>query len=77
MLILDRKENQSIMIGENIEVTIISVKGDHAKVGINAPKDIKVYRKELYDEIQQANIEASKVKADSLKQIDKLFKKNE
>lgn len=77
MLILDRKENQSIMIGEEIEVTVISVKGDHAKIGINAPKDIKVYRKELYDEIQKANIAASKVKVDSLKEINKLFKKSE
>ncbi|MBN2546693.1 MAG: carbon storage regulator CsrA, partial [Spirochaetes bacterium] len=55
MLILARKENQSIMIGEDIEITILSIKGDHAKIGIRAPIDVKVYRKEIYEEIQAAN----------------------
>ena len=45
MLILARKENQSIMIGDDIEITILNIKGDHAKIGIQAPIDIKVYRK--------------------------------
>jgi len=77
MLILARKENQSIMIGENIEVTIVSIKGDHVKIGIEAPKNIKVYRKELYEEIQAANIEASKVQPDTLKQFGDIFKNKE
>ena len=77
MLILDRKENQSIMIGENIEITIVNIKGDHAKVGINAPTYIKVYRKEIYKEIQKANIEASRVKPDDIKSFDDLLKKKD
>jgi carbon storage regulator len=77
MLILDRKENESIMIGEDIELTIVSIKGDHAKIGIRAPLSIKVYRKEIYDEIQASNIQASKVKPDDIKNVGDLFKKNQ
>jgi len=58
MLILARKENQSIMIGEDIEISILNIKGDHVKIGINAPSNVKVYRKEVFEEIQAANIEA-------------------
>ncbi|MCK4798553.1 MAG: carbon storage regulator CsrA [Spirochaetes bacterium] len=74
MLILDRKENQSIMINENIEITIVGIRGDHVKVGISAPINIKVYRKEIYEEIQAANIEAAKIKPDDIKDFGKLFK---
>ncbi len=77
MLILDRKENQSIMIGEEIEITLVSIKGDHAKIGISAPTHIKVYRKEIYDEIQRANLEAARVKPDSIKDIKNIFKKKD
>ena len=75
MLILDRKENQSIMIGENIEITIVSIRGDHAKIGIKAPRNIKVFRKEIYEEIQKSNIEASKINPESIKNIGNLIKK--
>ncbi len=75
MLILARKEEQSIMIGDNIEVSILSIKGDHIKIGINAPSDVKVYRKEVFEEIQSANIEAAKTDANSIRSLGKLFKK--
>jgi carbon storage regulator len=77
MLILDRKESQSIMIGNNIEITIVGIRGDHAKIGIKAPRDIKVFRKEIYEEIQKSNIEASKTKVnpDQLKNLGNLIKK--
>lgn len=58
MLALSRKNGESIMIGNNIEITILEVKGDQVKVGINAPKAVPVYRKELYLQIQEANKEA-------------------
>jgi carbon storage regulator len=77
MLILSRKENQSIMIGEDVEITVVSIKGDHIKLGIQAPKNVKVYRKELYDEIQAANIQASKITPDTLKDLGKLLKDKE
>ena len=58
MLALSRKVNESIMINNDIEVTILEIKGDQVKVGINAPKSVPVYRKELYLQIQEANKEA-------------------
>lgn len=75
MLILARKENESIVLDDNIEITIVSIKGDHVKIGINAPQNVKVFRKEIYTEIQNANIEASKINPDALKSIGNLFKK--
>lgn len=61
MLILSRKPNQKIVIGENIEITVIEVRGEQVKVGIEAPKDLKVFRQEVYEEIQKEN-EAARVK---------------
>lgn len=58
MLALARKANESIIINDDIEITILEIKGDQVKVGINAPKSIPVYRKELYLQIQEANAEA-------------------
>lgn len=58
MLALARKVNESIIINDDIEITILEIKGDQVKVGINAPKSIPVYRKELYLQIQEANAEA-------------------
>lgn len=58
MLALARKVNESIIINDDIEITILEIKGDQVKVGINAPKSIPVYRKELYFQIQEANAEA-------------------
>jgi len=59
MLALSRKKNESIIINNNIEITILDVKGDQVKIGISAPKSIPVYRKEVYLQIQEANQEAS------------------
>jgi carbon storage regulator len=53
MLVLTRKSNQSIMIGDEIEVSVLSVLGEKVRVGIQAPRDIPVYRKEVYLEILQ------------------------
>lgn len=61
MLALARKVNESLIINEDIEVTILEIKGDQVKVGIKAPKSVPVYRKELYIQIQEANAEAIKV----------------
>jgi len=59
MLVLTRKKGESIMIGGGIEVVIVGIEGDHVKVGIQAPRQIEVYRKEVYEMIQEANREAS------------------
>lgn len=59
MLALTRKANESIMIGNDIEVTLLEIRGEQIKIGINAPKSIPVYRKEVYMQIQDANKEAA------------------
>lgn len=59
MLALSRKKKEAIIINNNIEVTILEVKGDQVKIGIAAPKEIPVYRKEVYLQIQQATREAA------------------
>ena len=55
MLALARKINQSIMIGNDIEVTLLEIKVDQIKIGISAPKNVPIYRKEIFDQIQQEN----------------------
>lgn len=58
MLALSRKINESIMIGHDIEITVLEIKGEQVKLGINAPKSVPLYRKEIYVQIQEANKEA-------------------
>jgi carbon storage regulator len=53
MLVLTRKSNQSIMIGDDVEVSVLSVMGEKVRIGISAPREIPVFRKEVYLEIQQ------------------------
>ncbi len=55
MLILSRKPTQKILISDDIEITIVEVKGEQVKIGINAPSSVKVFREEVYREIQQEN----------------------
>jgi carbon storage regulator len=60
MLVLTRKTGEVIQIGDDIEITVLSVKGDQIKLGINAPKNIEIHRKEVYVSIQEENEQASK-----------------
>ena len=71
MLALSRKTNESIMIGNDVEITILEVKGDQVKIGINAPKSVPIYRKEIYLQIKESNKEAAdaSVKDDVLKKL--------
>lgn len=57
MLVLTRKSNQSIMIGDEIEVSVLSVMGDKVRIGIKAPREVPVFRREVYLEIQRENAE--------------------
>ena len=59
MLVLTRKKDQTLVIGDNIEVTVLDIQGDQVRFGINAPKNVKIYRKEIYHEIQQENKNAA------------------
>ncbi|ESU34147.1 hypothetical protein G3A_02445 [Bacillus sp. 17376] len=60
MLVLTRKNGESIKIGDDIEITIVSAKNDQVKIGIKAPKNIEVFRSEILDQIQTENEQASK-----------------
>lgn len=71
MLILSRKTNQKIRVGDSIEITVIEVRGDQVKIGVEAPRSVKVFRKEIYDEIQKENKAALEMgNIDSLSQLD-------
>ena len=59
MLVLSRQKDQSIIIGDNIEVTIVDVRGDKVRLGITAPKDVPVHRREIYEAIQREKREKS------------------
>ena len=69
MLVLARRTGESILIGEEIVVKILKIEGNSVKIGIEAPKRYRVYRKELYDRIVKENIEASRSGVKSLKGV--------
>jgi carbon storage regulator len=64
MLVLTRKSNQSIMIGDDIDVSVLSIMGEKVRVGIQAPRNIPVFRKEVYLEIQQEKAAGSRAEVD-------------
>lgn len=59
MLVLTRKNGEVIKIGDDIEITVIAAKGDQVKIGINAPKNVEIFRKEVYEQIISENQKAS------------------
>lgn len=61
MLVLSRKKGQSIMIGNDIEISIVDIQGDQIRIGINAPRSVGIHRKEVFEEIRQENTEARAV----------------
>ncbi len=71
MLALSRKKNEALVINNNIEITVLEIKGEQVKLGISAPKEIPVYRKEVYIEIQNANQES--IDAEGMKALKNLF----
>ncbi len=75
MLVLTRKKGQSIIIGDNIELTIVEVFGDQVRIGINAPKDVAIHRKEVYLEIKEENLKASNSNINGISEVLKNIKK--
>lgn len=71
MLALSRKKNEALIIDNTIEVTILDIKGDQVKIGIAAPKEVPIYRKEVYLQIQEANKVA--MEQEDLEAIKKIF----
>ena len=61
MLALSRKKNEALVINNNVEITILEIKGEQVKLGISAPREVPVYRKEVYVQIKDANKEAGDV----------------
>ncbi|RKD32335.1 carbon storage regulator CsrA [Thermohalobacter berrensis] len=74
MLILTRKKDESIIIDDNIEIMVVGISEGKVKLGIKAPKDIEVHRKEIYEEIQKSNQEAANTKKIDFNALRKLFK---
>ncbi len=72
MLALSRKKGEALVINNNVEITVLEIKGEQVKLGINAPKEVPVYRKEVYVQIQDANKEA--VNVDGLEALQNLLK---
>ncbi|NPV37709.1 Carbon storage regulator [Brevinematales bacterium NS] len=79
MLVLSRREEESIIIDDTIEIKIVGIKQDQVKIGIIAPKNVKIFRKEVYEEIQAANkaAAASALPVEDLKNVLKKDKKTE
>ena len=75
MLVLTRKSNQSIMIGDDIEVSVLSIMGEKVRIGIQAPRDIPVFRKEVYLEIQQERNGATNGASDLRGEVDEALRK--
>ncbi|USK59520.1 carbon storage regulator CsrA [Peribacillus asahii] len=75
MLVLTRKLNESIMIGNDIEVTVLAVEGEQIKLGINAPKHVDIHRKEVYLSIQQENNQALNTEVNTLTNLSDFFRK--
>ena len=71
MLVLTRKSNQSIMIGDDIEVTVLSIMGEKVRIGIQAPRDVPVFRREVYLEIQQERRNLADGEGDARSEVDR------
>ena len=76
MLILKRKKNESLIIGDSIEIKIKDLQGDSVKLGITAPKDVSIYREEIYQKIKALNIQSSGIDHGTIDGIDNMLSKD-
>ena len=70
MLVLSRQRDESIIIGDNVVITVVDVRGDKVKLGIDAPREISVHRREVYDAIQRENRQAALLKPDDARLLE-------
>ncbi len=75
MLILARRIGESIMIGDQVEISVVDIKGDQVKLGIKAPSQVKVYRREVYAAIQEENRAAAAARRRALPKLEELLQK--
>ncbi|OPX33144.1 carbon storage regulator [candidate division KSB1 bacterium 4484_188] len=76
MLVLTRRLGEAINIGEDITITIVDIDGKQVKLGVIAPRDVEIFREEVYDRIKEENIRAAETSSDELKKAAQIFKKN-
>jgi carbon storage regulator len=74
MLVLTRRSGESVMIGDDVVVTVLEVRGDVIRLGIGAPRDIQVHREEIYRELQASNTEAASPSDDAVLALAKLLR---
>lgn len=77
MLVLTRKKGQSLMIGHDIELSIIDIQGDQVRIGIDAPKSVTIHRKEIYEEIRRENLSAVAGKETDISALNLKFRKKD
>ncbi|MGB1126164.1 MAG: carbon storage regulator CsrA [Phycisphaeraceae bacterium] len=74
MLVLSRQRDETIMIGDEIEITVVDIRGDKVRLGINAPRTIQVHRKEVYEAIRRENTEAAQIEIEDLSVADQTLR---
>jgi carbon storage regulator len=74
MLVLTRKLKESVVIDNDIEVTVLDIRGDHVRLGIKAPKNFRIFRSEIYDAVREANISSTGVSDNKLAELSKKMK---
>ena len=76
MLVITRKLGEKIMIGDDIVVTLLETKGSQARIGVEAPRNISIHRREIFDRIKQENLESSKVCDEDIAKAADLWRKS-
>ncbi len=77
MLVLSRKRDESIIIGDDVVITVVDIKGEQVKIGVTAPKSVSIHRKEVYEAIQRENLAAAKSDVQNLSGLVKVLQKKQ